>query len=507
MSPLCICLQLIHLASERRLKCDETRPHCKVCIASRRACRGYRDIALAVLVSEPTSETLWHDTPAPAIAKIGIRPLEQLQMLSNVVEYYSPSNRIEYREARNGSFLGLLPAMDLSSPIVGNAIDSLCFAHFATQSNDLSLLLASQASYGKTIHALTVQLANPGRRDRSHRATCYGIMVISLYGAPKITEQNPQNDWEMHYWGVHQYLQSVGPSALDLQNEFDFRLFINLRGPLLFLALARRRSLVLAQLAWLRAQRLAHREELIPAATTIWFEISARLPGSLEYADQVLSSYRGGDISQLLKAFCLIDNICQQLIDWVIVQDATCRPQRVTVQDPSAFDMEIEEHAFIVTSDEFDEFSAYKRASMNNLISLVWLFCVVGKCTQLRFFNFTEFSESQEAGLKKAIENQAYEHARSLCKMVFSVSKLGAVANAHYICVFLKFARSFFDEVGANGDSDWCRGCMHATRQRIQRIEKTEPPTVCRIASLGMSENLLLSHVRFRQNNAPLPNP
>lgn len=427
-------------------------------------------------------------------------------MLSNVIEYYRPSNNIEARAGpRDGSFLGVLPTMDLSSPIAGNAVDSLCYAHFASQSNDRNLLVASQASYGKTLHALTVELANPGRRERHHRATCYGIMVISLYGAPKFVEHSQESDWEIHYWGLHQYLQTVGPSALDLRNEFDTRLYLNLRGPFLFLSLARRRSLVFARADWRRAARLSLLHSIDKPAGVAWYEIASRMPGHLEQADRLMGSYQGGDISHLLKAFRAINNFCDELIDWLLVQDAMIQPRRVTTYDTDAFDLSIEEHIFILLAGVDSEFPLYEIASaatMNNQVAQVWHMCLMGKCTLLRFFNLKGFSDSQTPGLKESIEMQAYNHARRLCGMVFSISRLRAVANAHYMCVYLRLACAFFDEINAHQESDWCRGCLDATERRIRRIEKTEPPIICRIAILGkvgMSESLMLNHVRFKQ--------
>ncbi len=235
------------------------------------------------------------------------------------------------------------------------------------------------------------------------------------------------------------------------------------------------------------------------AALTDWYAIAAHLPALLEKADQLLLLHRESSLSDWTKSFQRINKVCEELVAWLISEIGHHKPQRITLENRSAFDMEIEEHKFLTTSDVFCEFLGYRGATMTLRVSLTLLHCLIGTCTLLLFLDSPQFSDSQPPNERQIVESRAFRHAQDLCRMVYCFSKLSPISNAHYVCVMLEIAYNFFLDFGAVKEADWCVACVEATRHRIKRMAKSEPPTVCGIGKLAGSVNALMQSMRHEQ--------
>ncbi|KAF2479565.1 hypothetical protein BDY17DRAFT_41517 [Neohortaea acidophila] len=515
-----------HTCRARRVKCDETRPHCLKCALAGRQCLGYREIELAVR-AEPGGQlapcgatfdrnvalsdqkevlqlsiadasamlartraraSAWDGITLSAANAINSRSLEQLQMLSNVLEHHFPSRLGEASSAKLGSFLGRVPALDLSSPLVSHAVDSLCFAHFGAHNGDKSLLRVSQVAYGHAINALRREVTRLDHPTSNHRKLLYAIMVIGLYDDAMPLEHRRQNSWEVHYWGVHEYLQR------------------NLRLPLLWLAMLRRRPLVFARSDWVQATTFPEHFYINKSNQKDWYMIASRLLGALGRAEQLMSENGRTTVSQLLDGFHSIDRICQELNAWLLGEREHRHARQVALKDEDAFDPTIEEHIFILTSRTFDDFLDYKGATTITRVSVVWFLLLTAECMKLRFFYIDAFARTRPARTREGLEGLACRHAKEMCRMVFSFSRLTAIANAHWMSLMLRIAHGFFEDFGATREAEWCLGCGIATRLRIKRMEKTEPPTLCRMANLGATANVLAGCARYKpRSRTPSP--
>ncbi|KAF7190285.1 hypothetical protein HII31_08616 [Pseudocercospora fuligena] len=375
-----------------------------------------------------------------------------------------------------------LPGLDLSSPMMSSAVDTLCLAHLGSTTKDQRLLQASQNAYGKTLNSML--LAMRGRTDQvfTPREVVASCLLMSVYNDGDPANNDKWQNYATHLFGASQYAEAVGPSTFDPTQPFDQRLLMWLRFQSLFVSVAKRKRFFWSQPEWRKLEN-----KFTPGGSRDWYPILVPLPGLLEKADALL--HPSTDVnSETLSVFSLcarFDKIREDLLSWVET-DFAGSPGIAAVTDFDAFDMAIEEHCFMTTSSTFTTFHIFKDPAHAMRSVCSWFMILIADCTLLRLIQACPDAYPAIHRTPAEIEHKAYNAAVDICKSVYYYSSLQSMAFAHLICVWIDLAQVFFQECGATKEAGWCQAALIATNMRIRRLVTTNKArnTLCRIGDL-----------------------
>lgn len=404
-------------------------------------------------------------------------------MLAGFLEAYFPHKNL----GKVTSYLEMLPSMDISSPLLGSAINTLGLAYLSSKNGDQRLVQASQAAYGHVLASLRQALGHLSKQQLfSHREIIASILLIGLYDEGTPLQTRAQHGYLTHFFGAEQYAEALGPSCLDLDHKFDFKLLQFLRMTSFYTGVATRRAVPWSRPEWRAVEKKAFEE-----GPKNWYPLVVPLPGLLERADAFLARPRLA--VQDPESFRLL---CKDFLDferpllrWVETHLA-CSPQKILLTDASAFDPEIEEHCFLTTNKTFLSFHTFSSPGQAMEITQSWMYCLIANCTLLRLLYRMPTATSKTAAdvLGRSapdLERACLGHAADLCRSVHSYSALRSLAHAHWLRVFLDTACAFFEQLGSWREAGWCRACLIATQLRVERREATERRTLCRVADVG----------------------
>ncbi|KAF2163801.1 hypothetical protein M409DRAFT_25982 [Zasmidium cellare ATCC 36951] len=426
-------------------------------------------------------------------------------MLSDFLNTHFPTAEARAGLANRRSYLAALPDIDLTStPLLRIAIDTLCFAHIGSKTGDMRLVRESQASYGKVLNSLIKATSAPAGEVpyMEPKAVITSIMLLCLYD-DSIPVPHQEGGWGTHYWGAQQLLRAYGASFLNMAEPFDRLIFWNLRMPTLFAGVARRKAIILGEPQWLA---LAEANVESRGPLTDFYRIVMQIPALLERTDNMMAAETDPTETE---AICTdICKIRQDVKDWY--EEKTRRTHGnylevpvtfTTEEEPNAFDMEIEEHCFMTTSDTFTTFFRFRTPGYlvkNHTYDI--LMGLLLDCTLLRLLHFQPESASFLKDLSPdEVERSAYDNARNLCRSIHHYSNFLSLPYVDFTDFLLDMAQNFFEEVGALKELGWCQAVRCATDLRRTRIKNTiQPRTLCRMGDAGPG---FAAATRFRTRN------
>ena len=425
-------------------------------------------------------------------------------MLSNFLEAHFPlDTKLESDMHRKLSYLTVLPQIDISLPLLGSAVNSLCLAYFGSKEHDNRLVHASRDWYGHVLGSLVQALRLPPRTaSRSHRDVIASIMLISLY-EDNGTNPNSQNQssFATHFMGALRYIESCGPGCLDLGTLFDTRLLQNLRMPAFVFSIARRKALVFGREEW----RAPSSNFMESQGSSAWFPLMSTFPDLVERADKFLDVTDSDETE--LGALCReITEYRRTLMGWMErefqgrVAPINKGIATIGISDLESFDMSIEEHCFITTSETFKTFHHFLGGPGQVLrCSITWLVCLICDTTLLRLY-LRNPSTKNVLGYRpmQTIEEDAYKWAVEMCRCVYHYSMLQSMAYCDFLKIYVQICRNFFEDYGALREMGWCQACVIATNVRIRRTRATTRPTLCRVKDVT---NDLVTAGRYRMRS------
>lgn len=427
-------------------------------------------------------------------------------MLSDFLNTHFPTAEARAGLANRRSYLAALPDMDLTTtPLLRIAIDTLCFAHIGSKTGDLRLVRESQTSYGKVLHSLIKATSAPSGQTpyMEPKAVITSIMLLCLYDDSIPVPHRAPGGWATHYWGAQELLRAYGASFLNMAEPFDRLIFWNLRMPTFFAGVARRRAIILGEPQWLA---LAESNVESVGPLTEFYRVVMQIPALLERTDNTMrEDVASAEIESICRDVC---KIRQDVKHWY--EEKTQRthgtylevPITFNVEDePDAFDLEVEEHCYMTTSDTFTAF--FKFRTPGYIVKNHTYGIMVGlllDCTLLRLLHFQPSAANFLQGVSpEEIQRSAYNNARGLCRSVHHYSNFLSLPYVDFTDFLVDMAQNFFEEVGASKELGWCQAVRCATDLRRTRIKNTiQPRTLCRMGDAGPG---FAAATRFRTRN------
>lgn len=389
-----------------------------------------------------------------------------MQLLNTFLnEHYPSSVEPEVYLARHMSLFMNLPLVDISSPMMSSAVDTLCLAHLGSNRKDQRLLYASQNAYGRVLASIMQAVSGKGgRRQHMPRDVIAACLLMSVYndGSPGDTRAR---NYATHLFGAAQYAQACGPGCLDPAKPFDQKVLMWVRFQSLFVCAAKRRKFFWEEKRWEKLN-----DHFPPGGSRDWFPLLVPLPGLLERADPFLKKYAStpSRMQQALKICKELDEYRERLLAWV-ENDFAGRPGIAAITDPENFDFEIEEHCFITTSSTFPTFHVFVNPAHAMRCITSWILALIADCTILRLVRTYPSATHYLKRSFRDIEQKASFSAADICKSVYYYSVLHSLAYAHMIYVFVDLAKTFFEEYGGHKEVGWCQAALIAIRLRIER--------------------------------------
>lgn len=148
---------------------DDPQALCEACAALRLDGEGESDLTVATRFS-----------------KIDQSAVERMQLLSTFLsEHYPSAVEPEVYLARHSSLFMNLPLVDISSPMMSSAVDTLCLAHLGTNRKDQRLLYASQNAYGRVLASIMQAVSGKGKRQYTPRK----LNSLRLLGCMELADE------------------------------------------------------------------------------------------------------------------------------------------------------------------------------------------------------------------------------------------------------------------------------------------------------------------------------
>ena len=431
-------------------------------------------------------------SPETGVAVLSSPVAERQQLLGSFLHA-----RFPYKNpGKVMSYLEMLPNMDLSSPLLSNAVTTLGLAHVAAESGDHRLVQASQATYGRVLSTLMHAIGQPDRKvPFSHREIIASILLMGLYDESTPKQCPVHNGYMTHFMGAEQYVEAFGPSCLDLDNKFDFKLMQFLRMTSFCTGVANRRRVTWSRPEWRAAEKKAFEE-----GPKVWYPLIVPLPGLLERADELLARpwLATQHPDRLVK-------LCAEFLEWErgllgwADRRMTEYPQKLHITDLEAFNPDIEEHCFLTTSNLFPFFHTFHEPGSAMEVTQSWMYCLIAKCTLLRLLRRIPATAAILNMSAASVEAAATQLALDLCRSVHAYSALKSLGQAHWLRVYLNAVRVFFEQRGSWKEYGWCQACLIATKLRIERRARSERPSLCRVETLlpGFAEAMRFQSVHY----------
>ena len=168
-------------------------------------------------------------------------------------------------------------------------------------------------------------------------------------------------------------------------------------------------------------------------------------------------------------------------------EDASQTPILIPITEAEVFDMDIEEHAFMLDSSTFTEQYRFASDVQGFVMSYHHFLYLTTDCALLHVMcNAQAYHRAGMAGSRislSSVEQRAYWHACELCRCVHFWSKRFLTA-ARFLRLLLQAARNFFGSYGAIAEMQWAHGCSLTTERRIERLRRSSPATLCRLSDV-----------------------
>ena len=423
--------------------------------------------------------------------------MDQIQLFSDFLEMHFPTPAAKADLANRRSYLMGLPEIDLSSaPMLRSAVEAICYAHAGSNYKDQRLIQQSQRAYGKVLSSLVHSL-NSGGKKNDPKIIVPSIMLLTLYD--DALPEAHSTGWRAHYWGVHEYLKAIGPSAFPMSEPFSRMLFLNLRIPTMFLGIARRKAVVLSEPKW---RALGNVSGLGASPLGRLYPRALQLPGLLERTDIFLRKNSYADAKSVMRDLLALRG---ELLTWSTTESSFADKTisystAVDASDDSRFNLDIEEHLVMSTNTTFAsyfDFSSYKVAQD---YALYWLFVLILDCALLRLMHFRPDTEALLRPRTRAeTERDATTRSKFLCRSAYFFAKFDSQGITSFLDALIALAENFFSEVGAVRELGWCQSVRVANRVRLARLREKQPKTLCRmgdmVGDLAMATKFKTRHV------------
>lgn len=491
----------------RKLKCGGERPSCQRCLKNGLECSGYASWELSL--PEETHEP-------PSLSAVAQRYANRMQLLAHLLEDRFPKGMPVSPEAghvRGLSLPHLCADMDVSSPLLNQAIDALCVTNFARVEGSTWALHAACASrstlFGMLHHSVNSHVNKPN--SQSARDIVMTIILTSIMA------QLNGDSTTIHLEGGIHFIATRGPSFLDDRTRLDAvtrRLVQIYSYPM---SLARRKDILYKSPTWKRAPRVWLQDEVAVHRATGFVKSShpsahdaqtpapndrnlqrdfiAPLPRLLETADAYCQA-RSLDalppaFLEDLEAMCKrYDDLQVRCLTPAILEGEKTQGPKITNEELEEFDMNIEEHRFLCSprNDQVREHHQFIGPEYAFPATLLRISGLLADTALLQVIccgeDRDQLSPNRFGSSKADIEQRAAWKAWELCRLVHCYSQRSLTA-AIMMQAHVSGAMYFFESYGDEAARRWCEECLEATARRIERL-RASTVSLCPVVSTFM---------------------
>lgn len=367
----------------------------------------------------------------------------------------------------------------------------MCLAHVGSRYGEEQLIRGSRSSYAKVLLGLAREVNGASSRYDA-RTIMSSIMLLCLYDDNIPSPKSETDGWKAHYSGAINYLQSQGPSVLDMSQPFDRMMYANLRMPNIMIGMARRKAVVLNGPEWRRLASLHLSQGNCLAGL---YHFALQIPALMERVESIIH-----EKPNPLQVRILCDDLihlADRFHEWWAVWGMDFEADVVHVSDQDAFDMSIEDHVFMSTSATFCSFFKFSTRKYALEMAVYWTFLFILDCTLLRLLHFQPMTPRSARDDVHVLLKTLHSIASHLCRSLYHFSSLDSQGTTSHMQLMVRLAHNFFEETGAFKELGWCQAYLCAMGLRMERLKSTQPPTLCRMGDL-VDELCNISQFRVR---------
>ena len=279
----------------RRVKCDETRPHCQKCSRAGVECLGFPPPFQFVDETKETQERLttpeskqlpgelqlWRPGLSPKSNAASVNSIRIGKQLNDspqnvyfcfLVRQFFATGRFQ-DVSGNQTWMTACVSDEKAYPTATLAIRSLAAGYFGRRNSQKTIIDEGSRLYGRALLALCEGLQDPAR-SLSYDVLA-ATMTLSLYEYVAFTTRQ---GWVQHSQGVAKMIEMRGPKAF---LEYPDRAILEMNRPVLIMqALAARRRTFLEDKEWINAawpDPTIHRPSIVRL-----YDIFCHVPGLTE---------------------------------------------------------------------------------------------------------------------------------------------------------------------------------------------------------------------------------
>jgi len=226
--------------------------------------------------------------------------MHRVQLLSTFMDLYLPK-QIDKDLTSHFQYIARLPDVDLSTPLLQTAIDTVCLAELGSLYDDPRCLHEAQARYVRALPMLANELARPRAEQmrKDHILAAINVLAVCELFDLIASDTSGGQGWMSHVTGAEGYIKS---NIRDIMaSEFGQMLFHANRNSSLCLGLVKRKAIFFAGPQWLRWSEDIAKEDLLVA----FYDIAVQIPGLLEQSDTLNTS-----VDQFIDPAPLCEEIC-----------------------------------------------------------------------------------------------------------------------------------------------------------------------------------------------------
>ncbi|KAK4621439.1 hypothetical protein CLAFUW4_07277 [Fulvia fulva] len=376
------------------------------------------------------------------------RDLYRQQFLMHLLHMHSKGDSIALF---HNSGLSDMPNIEISSPAVQAALDTLCYVGLGTAYQDRNLLSEARIRYSSAIKLLSLEL-NVAPKKTRFRAAVSSMMILRLRELFDTLAHSTKNDrgWHLHLHAVQQYMKACGPEDL-LKTEYDWKLFQTVRFCSLYLDIARRRASMFERPEWRALTRV--RAKIDPGVAL--YDLRARVPRLLARADAVMESTTlgEGEVRGLLGGLYRDQlQLRGDFQDWMETFGKGYET-RLLPRDSNLS---------TTTSDPFDTYYHFKSVSHASQCTTYWMLSLTLDSSILRLLD--RYPSFPSPHTSATLSTEAYTTALNLYRASYWCCQ-PEVAQSPYVGTFhLEFARAYFERAGYWEEVEQCERMMESVK-------------------------------------------
>lgn len=403
--------------------------------------------------------------------------------------------------------------MNLSTPLIRYAIESICLTHLAGRSKQSDAIALASRSRGQILAMLhhAVATHDSDKPIESSQTIIMVIMLISIMPAIPGDSEVFLRQSAVHLEGAIQFMAKYGPAVLGSgRTEMNDVLLRQLQFQANVVSIARRQEMIFEKPSWAKVPRMLLNEDTAIYQVTGWLppktekrvewwhaqpgsleriptavperniprDLFGSLPGLCRMADEFVAEEgtvtpeRLEDLASLVRHTNFIQKYCIRAAVYDS-EAAACGPMiRNTHLD--SFDMSLEEHRYLLRTSFVREHYQFKspqygfnsaitrHGSLNNDCALLKIIC--------RGMDHHGLAADWTGVSKAEVEHRAYLSAYESCQHVHFYSQRPLTA-VKFLYAFVYTARSFFHSAGVEEETRWCDGCLEAISAHVRRLE------------------------------------